>query len=232
MSIWCIQDVFLWLFTPNFGSPPSGVGDPCEQVEVGLQAGRVRACSVCHLPLLFRHDRIQRLHICQPAHVPRGAVGQKISMGFEPKYLQDRPKSPMILLFPLFNLFTELLLLKKTTVSHFTFKLLWFRWKNCISQNTIDSLHQFQEMKFSLAALYNWIFFHFWTLDNHNATRNCLYWIDNCLYRIQTVHFHHKLHTRQWQRMLLIPVCISNLHFLISVFPWDTLWHEHNALYM
>lgn len=74
--------------------------------------------------------------------------------GFEPKYLQDRPKFPMILLFPLFNLFTELLLLKKTTVSHFTFKPLWFRWKNCIFQNTIDSLHQFQEMKFSLAALF------------------------------------------------------------------------------
>lgn len=104
--------------------------------------------------------------------------------GFEPKYLQDRPKSPMILLFPLFNLFTELLLLKKTTVSHFTFKPLWFRWKNCISQNTIDSLslHQFQEMKFSFgSSLYNWKFFHFWTLDNRNATRNCLYWIDNCL---------------------------------------------------
>lgn len=146
--------------------------------------------------------------------------------GFEPKYLQDRPKSPMILLFPLFNLFTELLLLKKTTVSHFTFKPLWFRWKNCISQNTIDSLslHQFQEIKFSLAALFitvNSSTSEPWTI----AMQPVIVFTELTIvfYRIQTVHFHHKLHTRQWQRMLLIPVCISNLRFLISVFPWDTL---------
>lgn len=43
--------------------------DSSERVEAGLQAGRLCAGSVRHLPLLLHHDRVQRLHLRQPAHV-------------------------------------------------------------------------------------------------------------------------------------------------------------------
>ena len=50
----------------------AGAGDPREQVEAGHEAGHLRAGVVRHLPLLLRHDRVQRVHLRQPAHVHGG----------------------------------------------------------------------------------------------------------------------------------------------------------------
>lgn len=47
----------------------TGAGDPLQQVAAGFKAGRVRPRPVCRFPLLLYHDRIQRLHFCQPSHV-------------------------------------------------------------------------------------------------------------------------------------------------------------------
>lgn len=49
----------------------AGSGHLPEQMEAGFQAGRLRPGLVRRLPLLLCHDRVQRLHLRQPAHVHR-----------------------------------------------------------------------------------------------------------------------------------------------------------------
>lgn len=57
---------------PDLFCMRAGAGDPREQVEAGHEAGHLRAGVVRHLPLLLRHDRVQRVHLRQPAHVHGG----------------------------------------------------------------------------------------------------------------------------------------------------------------
>lgn len=57
----------------------AGAGDPPEQMEAGREAGHLRPGVVRHLPLLLRHDRVQRLHLCQLAHVHGGLVSSSMS---------------------------------------------------------------------------------------------------------------------------------------------------------
>lgn len=52
----------------------AGSWDPREQVEAGLQAGCVCDGALCRVPLLLHPDRVQHLHLRQPAHVLGGAI--------------------------------------------------------------------------------------------------------------------------------------------------------------
>ena len=58
---------------------PVGSGDPCERLEAGPEAGYLRAAALRRVPLLFRHDRVQRLHLRQPAHVSGGLLDIRAS---------------------------------------------------------------------------------------------------------------------------------------------------------
>ncbi len=76
-------------------------------------------------------------------------------------------------------------------------------------------LHQFQEIKFSLAALF--ITGYSSTSEPWTITMQPV----NVSFRAEGFEVYTCItnctHTWHWQRMLLLPVCISNLHFLISL---------------
>lgn len=55
-------------------------------MEAGQKAGGVRAGSIRRIPVLLRHDRVQRVHLRQPTNVPRGHLtsqsqGEEIGEG-------------------------------------------------------------------------------------------------------------------------------------------------------
>ncbi len=52
-------------------------------MEAGREAGRVRPGPVRGLPLLLRYDRVQRLHLRQPAHVHGGVEHKAACLGYQ-----------------------------------------------------------------------------------------------------------------------------------------------------
>lgn len=66
LPIWSCADFYVCL------SICAGVGHPHKQVAAGFKAGHLCPGLVCRVPLLLRHDRVQRLHLCQLAHVHGG----------------------------------------------------------------------------------------------------------------------------------------------------------------
>lgn len=83
------------MFRPNV-CVHAGSGHPPEQMEAGLQAGRLCPGLVRRLPLRLRHDRVQRLHLRQPAHVHRdGEHG-----GLRPKPQRSHGNPPQTFIAP------------------------------------------------------------------------------------------------------------------------------------
>lgn len=77
----------MWFLTCVF----PGAGDPPEQVATGFEAGRVRPRPVRRFPLLLHHDRVQRLHVCQPPHVYGGVEHSGMPRIWKPQGFHSEP---------------------------------------------------------------------------------------------------------------------------------------------
>lgn len=78
----------MWFLTCVF----PGAGDPPEQVATGFEAGRVRPRPVRRFPLLLHHDRVQRLHVCQPPHVYGGVEHSGMPRIWKPQGFHSNPQ--------------------------------------------------------------------------------------------------------------------------------------------
>lgn len=64
---------------PKYGvlcvcSTSAGGGDPREPLEAGSEAGYLHAGPLRCLPVFLHHDRVQRVHLRQPANVHGGVA--------------------------------------------------------------------------------------------------------------------------------------------------------------
>ncbi len=191
-------------------------------MEAGLQARRLCAGAVRHLPLLLHHDRIQCLHLRQPAHVSGrlDSVSQNApSWCHELRSCTPEPSSPQ----------TGRMLVFISTKA--LFKLLSFDSSHCgrrdgrIRSSTSAHFPDFdpRKMNFSLAALLfrlrSLISQHAWQIRLlfYMPTLICFFfssnhWISSCSHNCE---FFCSISLFWLRDKLNMSKCKRNYHFLL-----------------
>lgn len=70
-------------------SLPAGCWRPFKQMDSGSATGFSLPRLVCHLSVLLYPHRVQRLHLCQPPHVPRHPLISPLLFCFFPWLMEE-----------------------------------------------------------------------------------------------------------------------------------------------
>lgn len=84
---------------------PAGSRRSFKQMDPGLATGAGLHRPVRHLPLLLRPDRVQRLHLRQPPHVPGHPLTSPASTWAPPSSSSSRSRGGISTWFPVFRHF-------------------------------------------------------------------------------------------------------------------------------